>query len=29
VLRTHEEEHYAALERHFVRHLRPFAEAAR
>ncbi len=29
VLRAHEEEHYAALERHFVRHVTPFAEAAR
>lgn len=26
---AHEEAHYAALDRHFVRHLRPFAEAAR
>jgi len=28
-LRAHEEEHYAALERHFVKHVRPFAQAAR
>lgn len=28
-LAAREEQHYAALERHFVRHLRPFAEAAR
>ncbi len=28
-LRAHEDEHYAALDRHFVKHVRPFAEAAR
>ncbi|MEJ2293009.1 MAG: tagaturonate epimerase family protein, partial [Deinococcales bacterium] len=28
-LRGHEAEHYAGLERHFVKHVAPFAEAAR